>query len=156
MPSLLCLLLLLLGVDHVLHHLHLLHQEGSHDPLLHASSAKHSTVRPRHCFLSSGQGVVLGGFKLGYTVDSLSTVAAIVGSIDSLGLFADVVNYNFGTGCPNLSDLVAGGVVTQSSSVGDSLDHRKFMVKIIFIKITFNFSPNPIAYLVCPYLVGCV
>ncbi len=123
MPSLLCLLLLLLGVDHVLHHLHLLHEEGSHDPLLDASSAKDSTVRSRDCLLSPGESVVLGGFKFGYAVDSLSTVAAIMGSIDSLGLFADVVNYNFGAGCPNLPNLVAGSVIAQSSSVGDSLDH---------------------------------
>lgn len=61
--------------------------------------------------------------ELGDSVDSLSAVAAVMGGSRSMSSFVNVLDNNFGSRCSDLSDFVGLGVIAESSSVGDSLDH---------------------------------
>ena len=63
------------------------------------------------------------GSELSDTVESFSAFAAVEGRPGSVSSFAGVLDDNFGSWCSNFSDFVGLGVVAESSSVGNSLNH---------------------------------
>ena len=72
------------------------------------------------------------GPELSNTINSLSAVAAIVGSPGTMSALLHVLDDNAGSGGLHLADLVGLGVVAESASVGHSLHH--LWLKIILIK----------------------
>ena len=103
--------------------LDLLEQEGSYDAGLDAAAAEDSAVGSGDVLVLFSESFVVVGPELGNTVESLSALAAVVGGPGSVSSFGDVLDDYFGAGSPDLSDFVGLGVVAESASVGNSLDH---------------------------------
>ena len=77
------------------------------------------------------------GSELSDSVDPLTAVAAIMRSSWPVSSFLDILDHNFRSWSSNFSNLIAGSIVTQSSPIGDSLNHYsylwiKFNIKLIY------------------------
>ena len=70
-----------------------------------------------------GESFVVVGSELSNTVESLSALAAIFGGSGSVSSFGDVLDNDLRSGSSDLSDFVGLGVVAESASVGNSLNH---------------------------------
>jgi hypothetical protein len=60
---------------------------------------------------------------LSNTIDSFSAIARVMRSSGSVSSLLDILNNDLGSGCADFTDFVGSGVVAESTTIGNSLDH---------------------------------
>ena len=100
-----------------------LEEEGSDDSGLDASSAKNTSVGSRDVLVLLGQSLIVVGSELGDAIETAAAFAGVIGRSRSVSSLLDVLDNDSRSGCSDLSDSVGKGVVAESASVGNSLNH---------------------------------